>query len=75
LQVTGERQRQFNREDSVILERAQLRLCLFCCLINGKRPALQVEQVKTGCFEAIYEDTVWKSKPNSNDQNPKIVVE
>jgi hypothetical protein len=32
-------------------------------------PALQVEQVKRGCFEAIYEDNAWKLKPNSNDQN------
>jgi hypothetical protein len=38
-------------------------------------PALQVEQVKTGCFEAIYEDNAWKDKPNSNDQNGKSVVE
>ncbi len=33
-----------------------------------KLPALQVEQVKKGCFEAIYEDNVWKLKPSSNDQ-------
>jgi hypothetical protein len=38
-------------------------------------PALQVEQVKKGCFEAIYEDNVWKVKPNSNDQNWKSVLE
>jgi hypothetical protein len=38
-------------------------------------PALQVEQVKKGCFEAIYEDNVWKMKPNSNAQNGKSVVE
>jgi hypothetical protein len=38
-------------------------------------PALQVLQVKTGHFKAIYEDNVWKLKPNSNDQIPKSVVE
>ncbi len=38
-------------------------------------PALQVEQVKTGHFEAIYEDNVWKNKPNSNAQNRKSVIE
>jgi len=38
-------------------------------------PVLQVEQVKRGCFEAIYEDNVWKIKPNSNDQNLKSVIE
>ena len=38
-------------------------------------PVLQVEQVKTGCFEAIYEDNAWKFKPNSNDQNRKSMVE
>ena len=38
-------------------------------------PALQVEQVKKGCFKAIYEDNVWKMKPDSNDQNRKNVVE
>ena len=38
-------------------------------------PALQVEQVKKGCFEAIYEDNVWKVKPYSNDQNRKSVIE
>ncbi len=38
-------------------------------------PALQVEQVKRGCFEAIYEDNAWKFKLNSNDQNGKNVVE
>ena len=38
-------------------------------------PALQVEQVKRSCFEAIYEDNVWKVKPNSNDQNRKSVLE
>ncbi len=31
-------------------------------------PALQVEQVKRGCFWVIYEDNVWKLKPNSNVQ-------
>ena len=41
----------------------------------GDLPALQVEQVKRGCFEAIYEDNVWKVKPNSNDQNWKSVLE
>ncbi len=35
----------------------------------GFLPALQVEQVKRGQFEAIYEDNVWKLKQNSNDQN------
>jgi hypothetical protein len=40
-----------------------------------KVPALQVEQVKTGGFEAIYEDNVWKMKPDSNDQKRKSVVE
>ena len=34
-------------------------------------PALQVKQVKMGCFEAIYEDNVWKLKRYSNDQNWK----
>ena len=38
-------------------------------------PALQVEQVKRGCFEAIYEDNAWKLKPNSNAQNGKSVIE
>ena len=38
-------------------------------------PALQVEQVKRGCFEAIYEDNACTFKPNSNDQNRKSVVE
>jgi len=38
-------------------------------------PALPAKQVKRGGFEAIYEDNVWKVKPNSNDQNPKSVVE
>jgi len=38
-------------------------------------PALQVEQVKTGHFEAIYEDNAWKDKPYSNDQNGKSVLE
>ena len=38
-------------------------------------PALQVEQVKRGCFEVIYEDNVWKVKPYSNDQNGKNMVE
>ncbi len=38
-------------------------------------PALQVEQVKTGCFKAIYEDNAWKDKPYSNDQNGKSVIE
>jgi hypothetical protein len=42
---------------------------------EGKRPALQVEQVKTGHFEAIYEENVWKLKPSSNDQNAKFGVE
>ena len=37
-------------------------------------PVLQVEQVKTGCFRAIYEDNAWKFKPNSNNQNGKSVV-
>ena len=41
----------------------------------GNLPVLQVEQVKKGCFEAIYEDNVWKVKPNSNDQNGKSVIE
>ncbi len=40
-----------------------------------KLPALQVEQVKKGHFEAIYEDNVWKLKPSSNDQKWKIGVE
>jgi hypothetical protein len=31
-------------------------------------PALQVEQVKRGCFEAIYEDNACLFKPYSNDQ-------
>jgi hypothetical protein len=38
-------------------------------------PALQVEQVKTGCFKAIYEDNACNFKPNSNHQNDKSVVE
>jgi hypothetical protein len=38
-------------------------------------PALQVEQVKRGCFEAIYEDNACLFKPYSNDQNRKNVVE
>ncbi len=38
-------------------------------------PALQVEQVKTGCFLHVYEDNAWKDKPNSNDQGWKNVVE
>ena len=38
-------------------------------------PALQAEQAKKGCFEAIYEDNVWKIKPYSNDQNRKSVIE
>ena len=38
-------------------------------------PALQVEQVKRGCFEAIYEDNACTFKPNSNDQNRKNAVE
>ena len=38
-------------------------------------PVLQVEQVKKGCFRAIYEDNVWKVKPDSNDQNRKTVIE
>ena len=42
---------------------------------EGERPALQVEQVKKGHFEAIYEDNVWKLKPSSNDQNAKFGVE
>ncbi len=40
-----------------------------------KRPALQVEQVKMGCFGGIYEDNVWKLKPTSNDQSWKFEVE
>jgi hypothetical protein len=32
-------------------------------------PVMQAEQAKRGCFEAIYEDTVWDFKPTSNDQN------
>ena len=52
-----------------------MRIVPFCCVIDGKKPALQVEQVKRGHFEAIYEDNVWKIKPNSNDQNGKSVVE
>lgn len=36
---------------------------------------MQVEQVKTGHFEAIYEDNVWKLKPTSNDQIWNFVVE
>jgi hypothetical protein len=36
---------------------------------------LQVEQVKIGRFGAIYEDSVWMFKRNSNDQNGKSVVE
>ncbi|MBA3872945.1 MAG: hypothetical protein H0X30_27755 [Anaerolineae bacterium] len=44
-------------------------------IVICKMPALQVEQVKTGHFGAIYEDNVWKMKPNSNDQNRKTVVE
>ncbi|MBA3868157.1 MAG: hypothetical protein H0X30_03305 [Anaerolineae bacterium] len=38
-------------------------------------PALQVEQVKRGCFEAIYEDNACTFKPNSNDQKRKSMVE
>ena len=38
-------------------------------------PVLQVEQVKSGCFEAIYEDNACTFKPNSIDQNRKSVVE
>ena len=38
-------------------------------------PALQVEQVKKGCFEVICEDNVWKMKPDSNCQNRKNVLE
>ncbi len=38
-------------------------------------PALQVEQVKTGCFLHVYEDNAWKLKPDSNDENGKNVVE
>lgn len=38
-------------------------------------PALQVEQVKKGCFEAIYEDNTWKFKPYSNHQKRKNVLE
>ena len=38
-------------------------------------PALQVKQVKRGCFKAIYEDNVWKLKLNSNDQNWKNMIE
>ena len=38
-------------------------------------PVLQVEQVKKGGFKAIYEDNVWKVKPDSNDQNWKTVIE
>ena len=41
----------------------------------SKLPALQVEQVKKGYFEAIYEDNVWKLKPTSNDQKWKLGVE
>jgi hypothetical protein len=43
--------------------------------MNRFLPALQVEQVKRGCFRAIYEDNVWKVKPNSNDQNRGSMVE
>ncbi|MBA3874148.1 MAG: hypothetical protein H0X30_33865 [Anaerolineae bacterium] len=38
-------------------------------------PALQVEQVKRGCFWAIYEDNAWIFKPNSNDQSWKSMIE
>jgi len=37
---------------------------------NFQLPALQVEQVKSGCFEGIYEDNDWKYKPDSNQQTP-----
>src|ERR1051325_11723666 len=40
-----------------------------------KLPALQVKQVKSGCFEAIYEDNACLFKPYSNDQNWKSVLE
>jgi hypothetical protein len=32
-------------------------------------PALQMEQVKRDCFEAIYEERAWIFKPTSNAQN------
>ena len=43
--------------------------------VGGFLPVIQVEQVKKGCFEAIYEDNAWKDKPYSNDQNGKSMVE
>jgi hypothetical protein len=36
---------------------------------ESKIPALQVEQVKRGCFEGSYEDNAWKNKPFSNLRN------
>jgi hypothetical protein len=37
-----------------------------------KKPALQVEQVKRGPFEAIYEDTACTFKPYSNIKIEKV---
>jgi hypothetical protein len=42
-----------------------------CVILREKifnLPALQVEQVKSGVFEGIYEDNAWKNKPDSNQR-------